>query len=54
MANDIGSVKGVTGCSVALNGQSGQGGQKPAPSGSRDPGGTRPSKPAEPPVAMPK
>lgn len=54
MSNDIGSVKGVTGHSTALNGQSGQGGVKPSASGNASPGGTKPDKPAAAPVPMPK
>lgn len=54
MANEIGSVKGITGTSMALNGQSGQGGVKPQPSGKGDPGGTKPDKPAACSVPMPK
>ena len=55
MANDIGSVKGVSGSSMNLNTQKGEGCQKPSTSaGSASPGGTKPSKPAEAPVPMPK
>lgn len=54
MANDIGNVKGITGNSMALNGQAGQGGVKPMASGNGDPGGTKPSMPADKPVPMPK
>ena len=54
MANDIGSVKGVMGNSLALNGQKGEGAQKPAASGSGNPGNTKPPKPAEGSVPMPK
>ena len=55
MANDIGSVKGVSGSSMNLNTEKGQGCTKPSASGgSASPGGTKPSKPAEAPVAMPK
>lgn len=54
MPNDIGSVKGINGSSTALNCQSGQGGQKPSASGDRSPGGTKPPKPPESPVPMPK
>jgi hypothetical protein len=34
MADDIGSVRGITGVSTSLNNQSGAGGQKPAASSS--------------------
>lgn len=54
MANEIGSVKGITGCSTALNGQTGQGANKPSASGKESPGGTKPDKPAEASVPMPK
>lgn len=54
MADEIGSVKGITGNSMALNGQGGQGAQKPQASGNGNPGGTKPAKPAEAPVPMPK
>ena len=54
MANEIGTVKGITGCSTALNGQAGQGGVKPSASGNASPGGTKPPKPAEASVPMPK
>ncbi len=55
MADDIGSVKSISGTSMNLNGQSGQGATKPMPSsGSANPGGTKPEKPAEAPVPMPK
>lgn len=54
MANDIGSVRGITGNSMALNCQSGQGTQKPSASGNASPGGTKPSRPADGPVPMPK
>lgn len=54
MSNDIGSVKGISGHSTALNGQTGQGAMKPSAAGKESPGGTKPPKPAEAPVAMPK
>lgn len=54
MADDIGSVKSVRGTSTQLNGQSGCGGQKPMFSGSESPGGTKPSRPADGPVPMPR
>lgn len=54
MSNDIGSVKGITGTSMALNCQPGQGTQKPSAMGKSDPGGTKPMKPADGPVPMPK
>ena len=55
MANDIGSVRGVSGTSMNLNTQPGQGNQKPSTSaGSASPGNTKPPKPADGPVPMPK
>lgn len=54
MPNDIGSVRGIMGNSMALNGQPGQGTQKPSAAGRDNPGGTKPDKPAEGPVPMPK
>jgi hypothetical protein len=54
MANEIGNVKGVTGTSMALNTQGGQGGVKPSAQGKSDPGGHKPPKPAEASVPMPK
>lgn len=46
MANDIGSVRGISGTSTALNGQAGCGAVKPSASGKDSPGGTKPPKPA--------
>ena len=55
MANDIGSVKGITGTSTSLNNQSGQGTQKPsATGGSSNPGDTKPPETKDMPVPMPK
>lgn len=54
MANEIGTIKSINGNSMALNGQTGQGANKPMASGNGDPGGTKPSKTPEAPVAMPK
>lgn len=54
MSNTIGDVKGTTGNSMSLNGQAGQGANKPSASGAGNPGGTKPSKPVEAPVPMPK
>lgn len=54
MGNEIGNVKGISGNSMALNGQPGQGGVKPQAAGKDSPGGTKPSKPAEASVPMPK
>jgi hypothetical protein len=55
MADDIGSVRGVSGTSMNLNTQPGQGTQKPMCSaGTSNPGGTKPNKPADGPVPMPK
>ncbi len=51
MANDIGSVRGISGTSNSLNGQAGQGAVKPvATSKTTD----APTKPAEASVPMPK
>lgn len=53
--NDIGSVKGITGTSSALNNQKGQGAQKPsATGGNSNPGGCKPEKKPEASVPMPK
>jgi hypothetical protein len=55
MANEIGNVKGITGTSMALNNQAGQGTQKPMPSGGKsDPGGTKPNEIKDAHVPMPK
>lgn len=54
MSNSIGDVKGVTGNSTALNTQAGQGAMKPSASGNASPGGTKPAKPADAAVPMPK
>lgn len=55
MSNDIGGVTGVRGTSMNLNTQPGQGNQKPsATAGSANPGNTKPSKPADGAVPMPK
>lgn len=54
MSNGIGDVKGISGSSTALNGQSGSGGQKPSASGNSNPGNTKPPKPADGSVPMPK
>jgi hypothetical protein len=54
MSNDIGNVKGVDGHSTALNGQPGQGTQKPSAAGTDSPGGSRPPKPTDGAVPMPK
>lgn len=54
MSNEIGNIKGITGHSTALNGQAGQGAQKPSASGKDSPGGTKPTKPADGMVPMPK
>lgn len=54
MTNTIGDVRGVSGSSVALNNQPGQGTQKPNPSGSRSPNDVQPTKPGDGPVPMPK
>jgi hypothetical protein len=55
MTNTIGDVKGTTATSVGLNNQAGQGTQKPIfGGGNANPGGTKPDKPADGPVPMPK
>ena len=55
MADDIGSIKGITGTSMNLNTQTGQGTQKPSASaGKADPGGTKPPMPKDGEVPMPK
>lgn len=51
--DNIGNVHGINGTSMALNGQKGEGGQRPSAKGNDDPGGTRPMKPAEEHVPMP-
>lgn len=53
MANEF-DVKSVSGNSMALNGQKGEGGQKPMASGKGDPGGTKPPRDSCPTVPMPK
>lgn len=42
MSNDIGSVRGITGSSMALNTQPGDGANKPAFGGKDNPGNTKP------------
>lgn len=57
MANDIGSVRGISGMSTQWNNAAGTGANKPGVptgGGSRDPGGTRPDRPASGPIPMPK
>lgn len=54
MANDIGNIGSVNGSSTALNSQRGCGAMKPSAKGNDSPGGTKPSKPAETSVPMPK
>ena len=55
MANDIGSVKGVSGTSMNLNTQKTDGCVKPNPSaGTASPGGTKPPRAPTAPVHMPK
>jgi hypothetical protein len=55
MSNQISDVSGIKGFSSALNGQPGQGTQRANPMGaSSNPNGTKPPKPADGPVAMPK
>lgn len=52
--NNIGNVKGITGSSMALNTQAGQGGMKPSPEGNHNPGDTCPGYGKEEHVSMPK
>lgn len=53
--NEIGNIKSINGASIALNGQKGDGGQKPnMGKGDKSPGGTKPSKPECAPTPMPK
>ena len=54
MADEIGSVRGVSGTSMALNTQSGQGAVKPSAKGNASPGGTKPERAPEGNVPMPK
>jgi hypothetical protein len=55
MTNTIGDVRGVSGTSSNLNSQPGQGTQKAsAGAGTSNPGGSRPPKPADGAVPMPK
>ena len=56
MADDIGDIKSIDTTSVALNTQPGHGGgEKPhLKGGNGDPGKTRPHKPEDHPVPMPK
>ena len=55
--DSIGGSKGsgsISGHSTALNVQAGQGTQKPSAAGTDSPGGTKPPRPADGPVPMPK
>jgi hypothetical protein len=54
MADDIGDIKEIRGTSMALNGQKGQGAQKPSAMGKDDPGGTKPPEARDEHVPMPK
>lgn len=54
MANEIGNVRGITGKSVSLNNQAGQGAVKPMPTMKDSPNGCKPDKPADASVPMPK
>lgn len=54
MSDEIGNVKGISGNSMSLNGQGGQGAVKAKPMGNGSPGGTKPMKEAEASVPMPK
>ncbi len=49
-----GNIKSVNGTSMAMNGGGGAPMQKPTATGNPSPGGTKPPKPAEIPVKMPK
>lgn len=52
MADEIGNVRGISGNSMSLNGQAGQGAVKAKPSGNGNPGGTKPPKEAQ--ASVPK
>ena len=53
--DSIGTQRGTTGTSMALNNQKGQGGQKPSETaGNSNPGNTKPRMEPEGPVPMPK
>jgi hypothetical protein len=55
MADDIGSVRGISGTSMNLNTQEGCGTPKPsATAGTSNPGDTKPPRAPEKPVQMPK
>ena len=55
MGNEIGTQTGISGTSMALNTQKGYGAVKPsATAGSSSPGGTKPDKPADAAVPMPR
>lgn len=54
MADEIGTVRGITGNSVSLNNQAGAGGQKPSAAGSGNPNGCKPPKDEGGKVPMPK
>lgn len=55
MKNEIGEQKSIRGTSMALNGQKGDGAQKPNMGrGNDNPGNTKPPKPDCGPVPMPK
>ena len=54
MKNEIGDSERIVGSSMALNGQVGQGGNKPSAKGNSDPGGTKPPMEKEEHVPMPK
>lgn len=54
MANDIGSVKGITGTSTEINGRPGAGGDKPGFGGSANPNNTKPPRAPDCNVPMPK
>lgn len=47
MADEIGMVKGISGNSMSLNTQGGQGAVKAKPMGNGSPGGTKPPKAGE-------
>ena len=53
MPNDIGSVTGISGTSMALNSQRNIGGEKPSARGKDSPGGTKPMRENESPMPVP-
>lgn len=47
MANSVGDVRGISGSSVALNTQRGQGGHKPSAKGNNNPSDSKPPRAEE-------